>query len=215
MVDLNRDSQPPEAINYSANLKKATESLLGICRGLIADQAINEHEVTFLDAWLKENDMVVHQWPGNVIAERVQNILADGVVTEEEAQDLADTLAEITGTDLSQGVASGLSNQLETDTDSGGIIFEGRTFCFTGKFIYGTRRRVADAVKQLGGFEHSDATKDVDYVVIGGLASRDWAHTSHGRKIEKAIGHRDQGVEIAIVEEDEWTAALNTARRHL
>jgi hypothetical protein len=36
----------------------------------------------------------------------------------------------------------------------------------------------------------------VDYLEIGTLASRDWVHTAHGRKIEKALLLKRKGVDI-------------------
>ncbi|WP_435102303.1 BRCT domain-containing protein [Arhodomonas sp. AD133] len=196
------DAQPIQAVNYRANLKKATESLLGICKGLIADQRLNEQEVVFLDAWLRDNAIVLDRWPGNVIGERVNAVLADGVVTDEEAQDLAETLAEMAGIDLSQGVVSGLSNRTEAEQASGDIAFAGCSFCCTGKFIYGPRRKVEAAIAERGGEPRKNVTQDLDYLVIGGLASRDWAHTSHGRKIEAAIQNRDAGHPVVIIEEE-------------
>lgn len=101
--------QPARAINWHRNLVKSTESLPGLCRGLIADNQLNEHEVVFLDTWLKENDEITRSWPGDVIARRVREILADGIVTADEAEDLKETLAQITGTDLDQGLVAGMS----------------------------------------------------------------------------------------------------------
>jgi len=44
--------------------------------------------------------------------------------------------------------------------------------------------------------------------VLGTFGSRDWVHTSFGRKIETAIRYRDKGAPIAIVSEDHWAASL-------
>jgi len=42
---------------------------------------------------------------------------------------------------------------------------------------------------------------NVDYLVIGTLASRDWLYTSHGRKIEKALLLKREGNPIKIITE--------------
>jgi hypothetical protein len=47
-------------------------------------------------------------------------------------------------------------------------------------------------------------TKDLNYLVIGEVGSRDWIHSTHGRKIEKAIDYNDRGCRIAIVTEQHW-----------
>src|SRR5690606_15242482 len=97
---------------------------------------LNESEIAFLDAWLRENSTVLDEWPGNVIARRVAEVLADGRVTAEEAEDLKETLIQISGGGLAHGAASGMSTQLPI-TYTHSILFEQSTFCFTGRFLYG------------------------------------------------------------------------------
>jgi hypothetical protein len=41
-------------------------------------------------------------------------------------------------------------------------------------------------------------------LVIGEIGSQDWLHSTHGRKIEKAIEYNDTGAKIAIVPEKHW-----------
>lgn len=78
-MELDINGQPPIQFGWHRNLIKSLESLLGIYRGLIADNELNESEIAFLDAWLKENGEVVEVWTGDVIARRVRDVLADGV----------------------------------------------------------------------------------------------------------------------------------------
>ncbi|MDO8293038.1 MAG: hypothetical protein Q7T29_09285 [Gallionella sp.] len=66
--------------NHAHQLRKSCESLLGICTGIIADDALNEREVRFLDLWLKDNADISTIWPGEVIARRIGEVLADGNV---------------------------------------------------------------------------------------------------------------------------------------
>ncbi len=47
-------------------------------------------------------------------------------------------------------------------------------------------------------------SKEVDYLVIGTLASRDWRFSSHGRKIENAIALQKSGHPIVIINERTW-----------
>ncbi|MBA1146674.1 NAD-dependent DNA ligase [Ectothiorhodospiraceae bacterium WFHF3C12] len=203
MPELDEHGQPHPAINYRRNLTKATESLLGLCRGLLADQRLSAEEIVFLDTWLRENEIVEHQWPGSVIAERVRQVMADGVVSTEESEDLQQTLEQILGGGFDEGVVSGNATSLPLD-DAEAVEVDGSTFCFTGKFIFGPRRKCEDAVVSLGGEVAPRVTKAIDYLVIGALASRDWAHTSHGRKIEAALDHKEKGREILIIGEEMW-----------
>ena len=54
----------------------------------------------------------------------------------------------------------------------------------------------------------SGITKATDFLVVGTFGSRDWAQTSFGRKIEKAVAYRDAGEPIGFVTEDHCAAAM-------
>jgi hypothetical protein len=41
-------------------------------------------------------------------------------------------------------------------------------------------------------------------LVIGTFASRDWANTNYGRKIERAVELRQSGSGISIISEEHW-----------
>lgn len=209
MVQLDDDGQPiSRAFNWHRNLKKSLESLLGLSHGMLADNRLNPEEILFLDVWLKENEEIARAWPGNIIAQRVRDILADGVVTEEESEDLKDTLAKMLGGTLQEeGTAGGIATRLPID-DVDQIAFDARLFCLTGKFIYGSRRKCEAAILNHGGKIAGGVLKNLDYLIVGTLASRDWAYTAHGRKIEKAVSYRDEGAQILIVAEERWTEFL-------
>lgn len=207
MTELDEHGQPRNrAFNSHRNLLKGVESLLGLCRGFLADHYLSDEEITFLDTWLKDNYEITTAWPGNVIGERVREVLQDGVITEEERTHLQETLEQLTG-QVEDGVASGMATTLPVNDDCV-VDFEGRTFCFTGQFIFGTRTRCQRAVEELGAKAIKGVRKDLDYLVIGALASRDWAHSSHGRKIEKAMANNEKGAVTAIISEEAWIRAF-------
>ena len=63
-------------------------SLLGLCRGLIADQTINPREVLFLDTWLR-NQTQLHDDPdGRDLLCCIEDILRDNRIDAEELDDL-------------------------------------------------------------------------------------------------------------------------------
>ena len=85
------------------------------------------------------------------------------------------------------------------------LLFANQQFVVTGKFAYGARTAVFEAIAALGGLPTDSApTKTTNCVVIGVFASRDWINTSHGRKIEKAVQLREKGTGINIVSEEHW-----------
>jgi NAD-dependent DNA ligase len=85
------------------------------------------------------------------------------------------------------------------------VVVKDRLFNITGKFAYGTRKKVIEAIESSGGkAEDSPPTRKSHYLVIGLFASRDWVHTNHGRKIERAVELRKSGSGIAILSEEHW-----------
>lgn len=210
-TSLDPDGQPVvRAFNWHRNLAKSTSALIGLCSGLVADQVLNDGEITFLDTWLAENADVAASFPGNIIADRLHAVLADGVVTEDERADLMETLTKVSGGAVQDhGVASGMATRLGVEeAGAAEIEIPGRAFCFTGKFVYGPRARCESAVADRGGRVISGVTRELDYLVIGTLASRDWAHTSHGRKIEKAQAMRADGHSVLVLGEEVWVRRL-------
>ena len=202
---LDDDGQPRAiGLNWHQNLRKALSTLYGICGGLMADSHLSDQEILFLHTWLRQNEELTKDWPANILAQRVESVLADGLVTEEERQDLQETLKQMLGGTLEEtGSPESLATRLPVDPLET-VNFEGRTFCLTGKFIYGPRSRCQSAIEQLGGIPVERVSVDLSYLIIGTLASRDWVHTSHGRKIETALGYKAKGHDIQIAAEELW-----------
>ena len=119
--------------------------------------------------------------------QRLAIILEDGIITDEEREDLLSTVRQVTGTDTDE---SGLSYEASTEVweDSVDELKLDRSIsCLTGDCVSGDRESVDTLLRLLGAETNSSINKSVNYLVIGTLASRDWLYTSHGRKIEKAL----------------------------
>jgi len=174
----------------------------------MADGELNDQEIKYLDNWLSDNLALVSTWPGEVIYSRIRAILADSKITEDEREHLKQTLSDlIGGTLLEPGATSGASTSLPVD-DIESIDIKNNIFCFTGNFLYGTRNACELAIVERGGTAIPRIRKDLNYLVIGTMASRDWANTSHGRKIEKAMEFKKNNCPIYIVEEKQWVEGL-------
>ena len=89
------------------------------------------------------------------------------------------------------------------------IEFNGKSFCFTGKFGYGQRKDCVVAIEARGGLFSSYVAVGLDYLVIGALDSPCWVRDNYGRKIEKAILLRREQGRPAIVSEDHWQKCLD------
>jgi NAD-dependent DNA ligase len=187
-------------------LVQSCGSLLGLATGLLADKHLNDAEVRFLHDWLTEQADITGEWPGDVLHSRVKNVLADGIVTEEERAHLVDTLTKICGGTLEANVSSAV-NQMAFD-EAVAIQFQGSAFCVTGEFVYGPRERVCSEIATRGGEVVKGVTKKLNYLVVGLQGSEEWKHGSYGTKIVKAMEYKKNGLPIYIVREDIWTAAL-------
>ncbi|MCW8830991.1 MAG: hypothetical protein OQK32_05650 [Gammaproteobacteria bacterium] len=181
------------------------ERLLGYTKGLIADNHLSDQEVNQLGQWVREARQQCNTWPVSVVADRVDAILADNIIDEEEREDLLQLLQSLHGGDwMESGAVSGVSAELPWDqVDNVG--FTGKMFCITGKFVYGPRRRVCERIESLGGLIHARVVSKLDYLVVGAIASRDWKHSTHGNKIREAMAMRDDGRGIKII--TEWQLA--------
>lgn len=189
-------------------LTRAAQTLLGICTGIAADGKINDTEIHFLRTWLLQNFEVLESWPGNIIGRRIEAIMADGIITEEERQHFLETLQSITGNDFSETGSAAADSPALPLTPDARIRFPGRRFCFTGTFLYGKRPQCEAATQSLGGIPISNITMSLDYLVIGSMITATWALESYGRKIEKAANLRQTGGKISIVSERQWVEAM-------
>tara|TARA_R110002033_G_C3885003_1_gene238327 strand:- start:919 stop:1809 length:891 start_codon:yes stop_codon:yes gene_type:complete len=182
--------------------------LLGILKGISADEEINESEVLFLSKWLIDNADIADIWPVPQIIIKITDILDDGIITKDECKELYQLVNQITGNEFNEtGDASDTPTQQFDSPNS--ITHSNVGFCFTGKFRTGTRADIEKKAKSLGAFVTPKLpTLATKYLVIGSLSSRDWAYSSHGRKIEHAKSMQVKGNEIFIISEDQWLAAI-------
>lgn len=198
------------SLNFNAahRLKRSIDQLIGICSGIAADGVVNDQEIAFLSTWLSENRFVCAEFPGKEIAARISSIMADGIITDDERDDLLGVLQQISGNRFNEtGSAQADGVAIPADIDPV-IVFQGKHFCFTGKFAFGIRRRCEEAVIKLGGHADGDVTRALDYLVLGIEVSEDWKHQTYGRKIERALKLREEGFPLVIVREFDWKAAL-------
>lgn len=195
---------------------KAAQTLLGICAGILADGALHDREIQFLSTWLSENEHVAKLWPGSEIYRRVREILADGVVTEDERDDLMATLADLSGSNFATtGAAAADAPALPIDDDPS-IFFRNMSFCFTGRFAFGTRAACERATLSLGGIAVDGISKNLNFLIIGSFIERQWINTTYGRKIEKAVAYREDGNDLVIASETQWISAMaDTGKTHL
>jgi NAD-dependent DNA ligase len=186
--------------------------LLGITKGIVADNLVSDAEAVMLRQWIEANPEVADCWPGNVLHDRLIQIFADGIVSEAEREDLSTLLHRAVGEEKESTSASVAPSTLPLDDPAPTIEFPDMHYVFTGTFYFGTRERCEAAIAERGGMCGSSISLATDYLVIGTLATGAWQFSTHGRKIEKAIKYREEGAAIAIVNEECWVRALSAGR---
>lgn len=188
--------------------RKADE-LIGICRGIMADGTINQKEAEFIISWINSNCDLVSKYPFNIVYSRISEMLSDSYLSDDEKDDLFDLMQKLTGGEIIDEDAESMSSTLPLCSPAPKIVFDSSSFVFTGVFTTGARKVLEELVKELGGLVHDTIKKDTDYLVIGDIGSKDWAHSSYGRKIEKAVEYRDiKDTGISIICESHWAKFL-------
>ncbi|MDH5678739.1 MAG: BRCT domain-containing protein [Nitrospinota bacterium] len=182
---------------------RSIDELVGIGKGIIADNVVNQDEATFILRWMQANDEYLDRWPCNRLYDRIRQMMADKVLDDIERKELFEIMKESFGGISLEEIATNQS-ALPVNKPYPELYFAEKTYVFTGKFIYGTRWDCQKAVVSRSAWVESRVTKRTDYLIIGTLASTDWAHSSHGKKIEKAMKYRQLFGKPIIVSEEHW-----------
>lgn len=195
--------------NFDNNISKAIDQLSGICSGILADGVVSEQEADFFAQWVRKFSALEPVWPFTDILARVDRIFADGHCDEEEREELKTVMEALCGYGRDTQAEQTYSTTLPLDSPLPDLVFPDRVFNITGRFAYGTRKKVMEAIESNGGKPVDSApTRQSHYLVIGVFASRDWYNTNYGRKIERAVELRDEGSGLAIISEDHWKRFL-------
>lgn len=190
-----------------AQLKQSLGELLGLARGLLADQELSDAEIRFIDDWLDQRFEITSSFPGNVIHTRIKEVLEDDVITEEERSHLVSTL-----TMLIEDRLEDLAEQVDLTElwfDEVGLIdFHNARFCLTGNFVYGPLTVCKTAIEKRGGVVNSSVGNESHYLVVGALGLDEWRSGGLGVEIEAAMKLRALGKSVKIIPEDSWVTYL-------
>jgi NAD-dependent DNA ligase len=182
---------------------RQTDTLIGLSKGLLADGSINQKEAEYLHNWLVQNRHASANPMVQNLFEKIDLMLEDGVLDDEESHELFALLGSLTGEPVATGEVP-KTTSLPIDLPPPSINFNDSTFMFTGTFVFGNRKQCQEATDSLGGLNAKSLNKNVNYLVLGTYVTDSWAHESFGRKIEKAIKYREEGVPLAIITEEHW-----------
>jgi NAD-dependent DNA ligase len=183
------------------------DELIGMCRMVLADGAVHDSEARLLLDWIKKTYHAAHEWPGNILYDRLSAALADGHLDPDEESDLLATLGKIVGGPPADG-GPNVSGAIPFDSPAPPIEYSARCFVLTGQFVFGPRKRVQATIEERGGAVASDVSGKCSYLIVGTYGSEEWLHSTYGRKIIRAVEMKEAGKAIAIVTERHWSDHL-------
>ena len=173
-----------------------------LSKGITADGKVDQSEAEFLYTWLAQNNQSKNPVILNLFC-KVGDMLEDGFLDREESAELLNILHSISG-EKTEFDEVAKPSTLPVCTPPPKILFNNKSFLFTGTCVFGTRKQCQEAIESLGGINAKSISKSLDYLVIGSYVTDSWAHETYGRKIEKAMEYRDSGVPISVVTEEHW-----------
>ncbi len=182
------------------------DEFIGICKGIIFDGSVCEDEARNLFTWLAAHHGVASTWPGNKVFTILSEMLTTSPLSASDEGELLALLTSITGNPdiVTQGQQA--STLLPFDDPMPDLFFENAVFVLTGTFKMGRRTEIEALVESLGAeVVKKNVRKDTDFLVVADIGSQAWIHSTHGRKIERAVELRDtHQTGLAIVSEEHF-----------
>ncbi len=205
-------------------MTKEMRNLHGFLHGIVCDREINTLELEALKKWLTYHNSNIGLWPYSECYDLVRNILKDGKITEKEKEDFisfakcfAEEKSDNQAKDSSMFVDYWMNTNapvlktidriVDKDID---IIIHRKHFCLTGQMKYGTRKDIQSLLVLKGGFVANSVIKGLNYLVVGALSNPCWIYSTYGRKIEKVMRLRNDGIYIPIINEDDFYNTLKS-----
>jgi hypothetical protein len=188
------------------------QRLHGMLGGIMADGVVTEAELHGLSNWIADHEHLKSLWPYDEVESIVSAVLRDKKIDDEEQKMLQAFFSEflalldnrtITTPQVLEGLTlTGVCSMCPE------ISFDGKSFCFTGASNRLSRKQFNELVQNLGGTPSDGVTKKTDYLVIGAEGNPAWAYACYGRKVEKAVSLRKEGVRILLVHENDFHDAV-------
>jgi NAD-dependent DNA ligase len=182
--------------------------------GIAADRVISVDEMRGLSDWLAEHEHLKTCWPYDEIETLTTKVLGDGRIDEAEHRLLMDFFTEflallddrtLVRPMLMEEAGKPISALCAVNPS---VSFSGMTFCFTGASAKYKRAQFAQVVRELGGEALPGVSAKLDYLVIGAEGNPCWSYACYGRKVEKAVELRKQGVRLVLLHENDFHDAV-------
>lgn len=210
MSDLHNEFENSRFFNAARMNRRSADMLLGVAAGIVADGVVTQQEALFLQQWMESQLAHLEDPVINLLYQRIDLMLQDGMLDPEESAELLDTLRGFAGLSAAAPTAQTFtaSNSLPLNQPEPDIAWDGRVFVFTGVMAFGPRKECERLVRERGGAIGAGVSKKVDYLVIGSIGNAQWRHSSYGAKIIRAVELREEGIPIAIIGEELWQRVM-------
>lgn len=196
---------------YYDMITASIQQLEGILHGMLADNSLLDSEIYQLREWIQEYDFLKGTYPFDEIDSLLVSVLKDGIISDEERNILTAFFSNFVDYNISYNVNKIEMEELRNKYSVEGIcsvnpeiVFEGKTFCFTGTSAKATRNEIAEIVQSHGAKFNNNIIKSTDYLIVGADGNPSWAYSCYGRKVEKAIQLRKNGQKILIIHENDF-----------
>lgn len=190
---------------YFDQIRSGVQLLMGTLAGIAADGVVRPVELDHLTQWLDDWAHLKGMWPFDECEAVVTEILLRRQLNDEARELLA--LASsfpVAGTMTDPAHPMIIGDLCAVDPN---VVFPEKAFVFTGDSPKASRDELAAQVIKRGGLHHKNVRLDSNYLIVCHGGSPYWAFSCYGRKVEKALEYRREGVPLVIVEErDFWDA---------
>ena len=204
--------QAYESDNYYYNgITSDLQILNGLCQGILADNNVNDEEISGLNNWLTAHKHLNGLWPYDELNTIVENILADGIITLDDTELLHAFISQFAANEKPNPIDEILGNILSIYAVNPKVEISGKSFSFTGILQSYKRSEAVKYVEQFGGTSTSNPSANTNYLVVGDIGNVSWAYTAYGRKIELAMKLRKSGHRIQIIRESDFKKAIERA----
>ncbi|MFY3790808.1 BRCT domain-containing protein [Ureibacillus sp. MALMAid1270] len=196
---------------YYNVVTSSLQELQGIIHGVMADNVLTEQEITKMFSWMNDHEFLKGYYPFDEIYSLLISIKEDGIISDDEKNMLRAYFSHFIDTRSSYNINEIEMKELQSKYSVTGIcvvdpqiIFEGRTFSFTGTSSKAKRSEIAELITNNGGIFNNNVTQQTDYLIVGNDGNPCWAFSCYGRKVEKAVDLRKNGSSILIVHENDF-----------
>lgn len=195
---------------YYTTVTSRLQGLQGVFHGILADGIIKEQEVNRLHEWMGNNQDLSGYYPFDEVYSLLNHILSDGIIDKDEKLMLQTFLLQFV--DLKdQNVSEYILKEVNEVYSFKGICavdpdinISGKKFCITGESSRASRKQITQMIVDHGGQCVTSISKRVNYVLVGDNGNPCWAYSCYGRKIEKAMSLRMEGMPIIILHENDF-----------